>query len=202
MAIKRRLVFGGNLYQLLLLQAKDSPQMISWLERKEYISQDIINEIITSMGQCVLCKILSEVCTALWFAIIVDEATDVAHNEQMSVSVRWVDNCYDIYERTLGLIQLPNTAAETIFRAAKDVLIRCSLPINQCRGQAYDWAANMSGVRNGVQALFKKEALYVYCLTHSLNLCLKDVTNNCELIRDVMSFIYEFAQLFKLSPKG
>ena len=128
-------VFGGNLYQLLLLQAKDTPRMISWLERKEYISPDIINEIITSMGQCVLRKILAEVCTALWFSIIIDEATDVAHNEQMSVSVRWVDNCYDIYERTLGLIQLPNSATETIFRAAKDVLIRCSLPINQCRGR-------------------------------------------------------------------
>ena len=155
--------------------------------------------------QCVARKILAEVCTALWFSILIDEATDVAHNEQMSVSVRWVDNSsYDIRERTLGLIQLPNTAAETIFRAAKDILIRCSLPINQCRGQAYDGAANMSGIRNGVQALFKKEvhqALYVHCLAHSLNLCLKDVTNKCELIRDVMSFIYELAQLFKLSPK-
>ena len=62
----------------------------------------------------------------------------------------------------------------------------------------------MSGIRNGVQALFKKEvpqALYVHCLTHSLNLCLKYVTNHCELIRDVMSFIYDLAQLFKLSPK-
>ena len=197
-------VFGGNLYQLLLLQAKDSPQMISWLEKKQYISPEIINESITSMGQGVLRKILAEVCTSLWFSIIVDEATDVAHNEQMSVSVRWVDNCYNINERTLGLIQLPNTKAETIFQAEKYVLIRCSLPISQCRGQAYDGAGNMSGIRNGVQALFKKEvpqALYVHCLTHSLNLCLKDVTNNCELIRDVMSFIYDLAQLFKLSPK-
>ena len=80
-------VFGGNLYQLLLLQAKDTPRMISWLEQKEYISPDIINEIITSMGQCVLSKIFAEVCTALWFSIIVDEATDVAHDEQMSASV-------------------------------------------------------------------------------------------------------------------
>ena len=79
------------------------------------------------MSQCVLRKILAEVSSALWFSVIMDEATDVAHNEQMSVSVRWVDNCYDINEHTLGLIQLPNTAAETIFRAAKDVL-----PINQC----------------------------------------------------------------------
>ena len=32
-------------------------------------------------------------------------------------SVRWVDNYYDIHEDTLGLIQLPNTRAVTIFSA-------------------------------------------------------------------------------------
>ena len=178
--------------------------MISWLVKKQYISPEIINEVITSMGQCVLCKILAEVCTSLWYSIIVDEATDIVHNEQMSVSVRWVDNCYCINECTIGLLQLPSTLAEIIFQAEKDILIRCSLPINQCQGQAYDRAANMSGIRKRVQALFKKEvpqALYVHCLTHTLNLCLKDVTNNCELIRDVMSFIYDLAQLFKFSPK-
>ena len=178
--------------------------MISWLKQKEYISPEIVNELITSMGQCVLRKILAEVRAVLWFTIIIDEATDISHNEQMSLSVRWVDDSYEIYERTLGLIQLPNTTAETIFLAAKDVLIRCSLPINQCRGQAYDGASNMSGINKGVQALFKKEAkhaLYVHCLAHSLNLSLKDVTNACEVIRDVMNFIFELTQLFKMSPK-
>ena len=196
--------FSGNLYQLLLLQAKDCPEMISWLHQKDYISPEIVNEIISSMGQCVLRNILADVSTALWYSIIVDEATDISHNEQMSLSVRWTDHSYDIHEYTLGLIQLPNTKAETIFSAIKDVLIRCSLPINQCRGQAYDGASNMSGIKNGVQALFKaeaKQALYVHCLAHSLNLCLKDVTNTCEVIRDVLNFIYELTQLIKMSPK-
>ena len=62
----------------------------------------------------------------------------------------------------------------------------------------------MSGVRNGVQALVKseaKQALYVHCLAHSLNLCLKDVTNGCDLIRTVMDFIYSLVQLIRFSPK-
>ena len=77
-------------------------------------------------------------------------------------------------------------------------LIRCVLPINQCQGQAYDGASNMSSINNGVQALFKaeaKQALYVHCLAHSLNLFLKDVTNTCEVIRDVLNFIYELTKL-------
>ena len=104
--------------------------------------------------------------------------------------VRWVDHSYGIHEYTLSLIQLLNTKAETIFLAIKDVLIRCVLPINQCRGQAYDGASNMNGINNGV-----------HCLPHSLNICLKDVTNTCEVIRNVLNFIYQLTQLNKMSPK-
>ena len=43
--------------------------------------------------------------------------------------------------------------------------------------------------------------LYVHCLAHSLNLCLKDVTKTCEVIRNVLDFIYELTQLIKMSPK-
>ena len=71
----------------------------------------------------------------------------------MSISIPYVDTKYDIHEETIGLIQLPNTTAQTLFGVMKDVLLRCSLPIAQCVAQAYDGAANMSGVRNGVQAL-------------------------------------------------
>lgn len=62
----------------------------------------------------------------------------------------------------------------------------------------------MSGTRNGVQALFKRESpqiLYVHCLAHSLNLCVKEVARACDIIRDTMSFVYELTQLIKMSPK-
>ena len=195
---------GGNLYQLLLLRGKACPGLTPWLKEKEYTSPIIVNEFINQMGQSVLRKLLSEASASMWFSILADEATDVSHNEQMSISIRWVDTDYDVHEDTLGLIQLPNTRAETIFSAIKDILIRCSLPMKQCCGQAYDGAANMSDTRNGVQALFKRESphtLYVHCLAHSLNLCVKEVTRACDIIRDTMSFVYELTQLIKMSPK-
>ena len=67
------------------------------------------------MGQCVLCNILAYVSTALWYSVIVDEATDVSQNEQMSLSLRWTDHNYDIHEYALGLIQLPNTLKQKLF---------------------------------------------------------------------------------------
>jgi len=174
-----------NLYQLLLFRGKTCPGLTPWLKEKEYTSPIIVNEFINQMGQSVLCNLLSEASASMWFSILADEATDVSHNEQMSISIRWVDTDYDVHEDTLGLIQLPNTRAETIFSAIKDILIRCSLHMKQCCGQAYDGAANMSGARNGVQALFKRESprtLYVHCLAHSLNLCVKlHVLGICEI---------------------
>lgn len=89
----------------------------------------IVNEIINQMGQSVLRKLLSEASASMWFSILADEATDVSHNEQMSLSIRWVDTDYGVHEDTLGLIVLPNTRAVMIFSAIKDILIRCSLPM-------------------------------------------------------------------------
>ena len=76
----------------------------------------------------------------------------------MCIAIHWVDSSYNIiHEAALGLIQLPDTKAMTLFGIIKDVLLRCSLPITHCSiGQAYDGASNMTGVRNGVQALMKK----------------------------------------------
>ena len=177
----------GNFYQLLLLQAEELPELKSWILKKEYTSPEILNEIITIMGQSVLQKLLTRIQSCLWFSIIVDEATDISRNEQMSLSILWVENYYRINEECIGLVQLPDTRAKTIF---SDILIRYSLPLSQCHGQAFNGAANiMSGSRNGVQALEKQEesqVLYVHCLAHNLNLCIQRTVSQCEIIRNVM----------------
>ena len=97
----------------------------------------------------------------------------------MCISICWVNSQYEISEDPLGLVQLPDTRAETLFKVVNIVLVRCSLPIGLCRVQAYDGASTMSGIRSGVQALVKREAkcaLYVHCFAHSLNLCVQEVS--------------------------
>lgn len=43
-----------------------------------------------------------------------DEATDVANREQLNVSIRWVDDAYNIREDTVELCHLPSTTADII----------------------------------------------------------------------------------------
>ena len=122
----------------------------------------------------------------------------------MCVSVHWVSKEYEIFEEPIGLVKLTKTDAATIFAALKDVLLRCILPVNTCRGQAYDGAAIMSGHLRGVASHFKKEepaALYVHCVAHSLNLSLQDASRSCTSVRDSLKLVMEIVKLIKCSPK-
>ena len=107
--------FEGNLCQLLLLQSNDSPQLASWLKKREYISPQILNEMTALCGNAVLRQLLSDISSFDYFSIIADEATDISHNEQVCIAVRWVDRSYNVHEAALGLVQLPDTKAATIF---------------------------------------------------------------------------------------
>ena len=64
-------------------------------------------------------------------------------------------------------------------------------------------AANQSVPRSGLWWCFKYERHQQWSTLppHSLNICLKDVTNTCEVIRDVLNFIYQLTQLNKMPPK-
>ena len=48
------IAFEGNLYHLLILQAKESKQLASWIKKRDYISPAIVNEIINICGNTIL----------------------------------------------------------------------------------------------------------------------------------------------------
>ena len=121
-----------------------------------------------------------------WFATIADEATDVSNKEQMNLSIRWVDNDYAISEDPVSLVDIDDTFSNTLVRAVKGVLARANLQLNMCRGQAYDGAANMQGIRNGVAAQIQAEvpsAIPVHCLVHCLQLVLQEASRKCKALR-------------------
>lgn len=207
LALRSHTANEGNFHQLLVAWSNDcTADLHAWMESKKYMSPVIINELITMMGQSVLRKILSNMkkCDPCWYGIIADEATDVVNREQLNLSVRWVDNDYGVFEDPLGLFCLPDTKADTIATVIKDLLLRCNLPLNMCRGQAYDGAANMQGKRAGVAARIKNDnpaAISVHCFAHSLNLCLQDAGRQISLLRNALETVREIAKLINFSPK-
>ena len=122
----------GNLYQILLLRQKDIPELKRWMQEGKYMSPEIVNELISEMGQKVLQELLSKIQEARWFSLIADETRDISNIEQLTISIRWISSDYMVHEEPIGLVQVPRMNAETLTSTLKDVLIWFMLPLQKC----------------------------------------------------------------------
>lgn len=135
---------------------------------------------------------------------MVDECVDSSNKEQLVLCFRYVDSELDVHEDFVGFYQIPNIAANTIVSVINDTLMRFDLNMSRCRGQCYDGASNMSGVRNGVKTQLlrqEKRALYTHCYGHVLSLSVADTIKNIALLRSCMDTTHEISKLLQYSPK-
>ena len=70
-----------------------------------------------------------------WFAIMMDETTDISNMEQLVICLRWVDSKLMVHEDFIGLHSLNTVMADEIVNTIKYVLIRMQVNISKCRGQ-------------------------------------------------------------------
>ena len=103
----------GNFLELVHHQAKYDPILQQHLQKAgknaTYSSPDIQNQLICAMADKVLENILVKVKEAKFFSILVDETPDVAHQEQVTFIVRYVDSQCTVQERFIGLLQVSKT---------------------------------------------------------------------------------------------
>lgn len=196
----------GNLKQLLLLREADVPGLAAWLSRTGYkwISGDIQNEMLELITHSMLRSLMKEVHGAGFYAVIADETSDITTQEQVSFCLRYAKENLEVEEVFVGFYATADTRARTLFSILKDVLCRFNLRIENCRGQCYDGAANVSGKSGGLQALVQEiepRALYVHCLAHTLNLSLQDLCTKIDVCRDFVSLFTDLVNFVRTSPK-
>ena len=193
----------GNFTQLLRLRAVDQSQLFTWLERKtdKYTSPQVQNEILKVMA----CNVLRIICEAIqkarYFSIVADEVTDSLNKEQVVVCFRIVDEQFETHEDFVGLYQVDSIASSSILEVLKDTILRLNLTMSNCRGQCYDGAANMAGIRNGVAVQMCVEAVCSHCYGHALNLAASDTVKKNKVLLDVLDTVFEITKLIKFSPK-
>ena len=175
-----------------------------------YLSLQVQNEIIELCGKRVRNAIVAECNRAQCFSLLADEATDTATLEQVCICVRYVhreeNGDVEVKEEFLGFKEAPGrTTGEVIANLLLETLedYRVDTTNGKLRGQGYDGASNMSGVRQGVQARVSQvhpNAAYVHCQSHALNLCIVHGCDDC-IVKDVMSKVQEIAFAFSYSAK-
>ena len=107
-------------------------------------------------------------------------------------------------EHFLDIIPLTKADAKTIYTTLVDVLRVKDIPLSKLVGMGFDGAATLSGKRNGVQSLLKKNsphALYVHCHCHLLQLACVQASNHTPGIKHVYTTLTTLWKYFHYSPK-
>ena len=196
----------SNFIQLLKLRASDDSRIHDYLSKKtdKYTSPTVVNEIIAMMALRILRQIADCIQNGVWYSIMADEVTDSSNKEQLIICLRWVDNHLNPHEEFIGLYSVDRINAATLVHVIKDTLIRLNLKLEDCRGQCYDGAANMCGIRSGVATQISSEesrALFTHCYGHSLDLAACDTIKNSKVVKNALDVTYEICKLLKYSPR-
>uniref|UniRef100_A0A3B3RJL6 DUF4371 domain-containing protein n=1 Tax=Paramormyrops kingsleyae TaxID=1676925 RepID=A0A3B3RJL6_9TELE len=143
----------------------------------KYTSHQIQNEILDTLAEMVRSSIINEVKESGVFSIMSDETKDTKKKEQISFVLRYYYQGA-VKESFLHFESADQLDAAGLTKKIIELLERYGLDYkNNLVGQSYDGASVMSGKHSGVQACIKdvaKQAFYVHCNAHSLNLVLVD----------------------------
>ncbi|XP_004298199.1 PREDICTED: uncharacterized protein LOC101297533 [Fragaria vesca subsp. vesca] len=135
----------GNCVELIKHTAKFSPEVAKVVlenapKNATYISPRIQKQVLNILANKVRKHIRDEVGDSS-FCILVDEAQDSSHKEQMAIILRFVDTEGFLRERFFDIVTVEDTTAGTLHQEISKVLLHHNLQVERMRGQEYDGAS-------------------------------------------------------------
>jgi hypothetical protein len=200
---------NGNYLGILELLSKFDPFLAEHINshankgkgHTSYLSKTTCEEFIEILGTVILDRIISELKSCKYYSVSVDSTPDVSHIDQLTCIFRYVLPSGPV-ERFVNYLDMKGHSGEQLAQSLMDFLQKYHIDINNCRGQTYDNASNMSGKYAGMQAHIRhvnKFAMYVPCAAHSLNLVAKFAVDSCEGALLYFDFIQSLYSFFSVS---
>lgn len=198
---------NGNFFMCLELISEFDPFLSAHIAKygnpgpgkTSYLSSRICNEFIELIALKVRKIILDEIKCSKYFSIIVDSTPDISHVDELALIIRYVKKDGTPVERFIQYIPNVGHKGKAMEQEIMSTLASLGLNLNDCRGQSYDNASNMSGCYNGLQALIlnaNELAIYCPCAAHRLNLVGKcsvesnpQISNFFDLLQNLYSFL-------------
>ena len=158
-----------------------------------YLSSTTAEEFIVLMGKKIRSTIVSQVTSAKYYSVSVDSTPDNSHTDQLTCVIRYVEAGGPV-ERFLTFLDSRGHTGQKVALALLEFLTEIDIDIENCRGQTYDNAANMSDKYNGMQTIVKERnplATYTPCSAHSLNLVGQAAVDCCSTIVAFFNFVQQ-----------
>ena len=113
-----------------------------------------VNKIINIISDIVKNEIMKEVKNTGMLSVQIDSIQDISAHDQCAIVLRYVvrDRAK---ERLVRRINVDNSSGKCLHMLLQNPLSEIGLTLEQCIGDSFDGAANMSGVYSGLQALMK-----------------------------------------------
>ena len=132
-------------------------------------------------------KIAADIRSSDCFSLLADEATDVSNIQLLVICIRWVKRDLTVEEDFIVLMPLERANAANIAAVLNDVILRMGLSMEDAKAQCYDGCSTMTGVRNGVATIIKREnpkCLLTHCYCHALNLAVGDTVKSVPILKE------------------
>lgn len=167
-------------------------------------SKEIQNELLDCMLTVCQENIKQEINSAKYVSLIADETTDVSSVFQLAIVFRYVLPDGQPVER---FWKLDNPQGHDAVSIANCICTSLEYVVNDADklvSQSYDGASVMSGHHAGVQAILQakyKNAFFVHCYGHQLNLIIAQATSHNQSVRIFFSDLSDITNFFSNSPQ-
>ena len=104
------------------------------------------------MGNTLLLELLADIREASWYSILADKTRDISNHEQLSITIRWVTNDYEVQEDLIGMVHVPSTTSNTLtsgylnqVHPTSNKLLRSRLRRSIEHDGTSEWCGNTTG---------------------------------------------------------
>ena len=190
---------------LKLLERLDLPDIDLFRHR----SAGAVREMLLLLGRTIKEKVLERATLANCYSMLCDEVSDISNKEQLISFMQFVD--HEFGNAKIKFLAVDNVLEEFDSANADSIkttiikqISNSKLEVNRLLGLATDGASVMTGKRNGVAALLRRECkllLNVHCICHRLALACGDANDHVQYIQSVEKILLQLWSFFKNSPK-
>ena len=171
-------------------------------QNAKYASERFMQEGIQALAEVVSRDIVESLQASPFFALCVDETTDVSITKQLIVYCRYVVE-REVKTSFLRIAELPNGLAVTISEKIIQICSELQLDLNKFCGLGSDGASVMLGVRGGVSALLKQHVPFLvsnHCIAHRLALACGQAANEIAYLKRFKDLLDQLYRYYEKSP--
>ena len=174
-----------------------------------YTSERFMQELISYFGEMIRNSILHQVRASPFFALLIDETTDVAVINELIIYARYLGSDRKVHTSFLGIIEIPDGCAQTILSAIRELCEKYELDLSgKLVAFGSDGAAVMIGCRSGVSTLLKQISPWVianHCVAHRLALACAQAADEVPYLKRfkaVLGQLYRYYQNSAVRSSG